>query len=157
MPNSPGSSTGSAPSRRMPDAAPVRIDWRPSRWMVRAQILLGMLAAVALLTCELPSTWGVPTALLALAYGALLAKREASKPARNLVITGAGASLDGQALHDLAVRWRGPLAFLQARDREGRRRRLSWWPDTLPAARRRELRLALAVQAAASTLPEMAP
>ena len=157
MPNSPGSSTGSAPSRRMPDVAPVRIGWRPSRWMVGAQLLLGMLAGVALLTCELPSRWGMPAAFLVLAYGALLAKREASKPVRNLVVTGAGASLDGQALHDLVVRWRGPLAFVQARDNEGRRLRLSWWPDTLPQMRRRELRLALAVQAAASSVPEMAP
>ena len=157
MPNSPGSSTGSAPSRRMPDATPVRIDWRPSRWMVGAQMLLGMLAAVALLTCELPYAWGVPAALLALGYGALLAKREASRPARHLVIAGTGASLDGQAVRDPLVRWRGPLAFFDARDGEGRRLRLSWWPDTLPPARRRELRLAMAVQAAASSVPEMAP
>lgn len=157
MPNSPGSSTGSVPSRRAPDASPVRIDWRPSRWMVGAQMLLGVLAAVALLTCELPHAWGVPAALLALGYGAFLAKREASRPARHLVVAAAGVSLDGRAVHDPVVRWRGPLAFLTARDSAGRRLRLSWWPDTLPPARRRELRLAMAVQAAASSVPEMAP
>lgn len=157
MPNSPGSSTGSVPFRRTPDAAPVRIDWRPSRWMVGVQVVMGLLAAFALLTCEIPYHWAVPMALMAMAYGALLARREASKPARQLVIAGTGTTLDGQAVHDPFVRWRGPLAFFEARDGEGRRLRLSWWPDTLPSARRRELRLAMAVQAAASSAPEMAP
>ena len=55
---------------------------------------------------------------------------------------GAGrALLDGVPLADAALAWRGPLAFLRWRDAAGRRGRLAWWPDTLPPAERRVLKL----------------
>ncbi|WP_231734445.1 hypothetical protein [Noviluteimonas gilva] len=40
------------------------------------------------------------------------------------------------------VHWRGTLAFLRARDAQGRTHRLAFWPDTLDARGRRALRLA---------------
>ncbi|MEE7566640.1 hypothetical protein HH297_09445, partial [Xanthomonas sp. Kuri4-3] len=54
------------------------------------------------------------------------------------------------------VEWRGPLAQLSWRD--GRRReRLLFWPDTLPPAQRRELRLAAGAHAISSRPRQMAP
>src|SRR3546814_14715060 len=52
------------------------------------------------------------------------------------------ASLDGQTLAAATLRWRGPLAFLRWRDAGGQGGWLVWWPDTLPAAARRVLRIA---------------
>jgi toxin CptA len=65
--------------------------------------------------------------------------------------------LDGQPLDKAEVQWRGPLAFLVWWDRQGRPQRLSWWPDTLPAASRRELRLAAGSLEAARGHRQMAP
>jgi toxin CptA len=56
----------------------------------------------------------------------------------------------------LRVRWRGPLAFLRWRDPDGRARRLVFWPDTLPAAARGELKLALQQREAAGGGASMA-
>jgi hypothetical protein len=53
------------------------------------------------------------------------------------------AMLDGRRLEFVQVQWRGPLAFLHARDVEGRTHRCAWWPDTLAAKDRRALRLAM--------------
>jgi toxin CptA len=67
------------------------------------------------------------------------------------------ATLDGQPIDNVRLQWRGPLAFLFWRDRQGRPQRLSWWPDTLPAASRRELRLAASCLEAARSHRQMAP
>lgn len=84
-----------------------------------------------------------PSALLAIGYGAFLAQREARKPPRQLVWPEAGpVTLDGDEINGITVHWRGSLAFLCWR-MDGRIHRLSWWPDTLAAGARRELRLAV--------------
>nr|WP_028919059.1 hypothetical protein [Pseudoxanthomonas suwonensis] len=149
----------------LPGSAPCRLEWRPSRWLLAALLLLTVLAPLAVLGSELPRPLAWPLALAAAARGLQLARREAGRAPRQLVLGPAprqpGApcldSLDGQPLEDCQVRWRGPLAFLDALDREGRRVRLAWWPDTLPAARRRELRLAMAARVVSSSTRPMAP
>jgi toxin CptA len=123
---------------------PCRIAWRPSRWAIGALILLAALAPFAVLQSEMPRPAAWPLAALAAAWGLHSAWREACKPARAFAFhpdTGT-ASLDGRPLALAEVQWRGPLAFLRWRDAAGQGGRLAWWPDTLPAAQRRELRLA---------------
>jgi toxin CptA len=121
--------------------------------------VLGALAAVALLICEMPRALAVPLAGLAFGHGLWLARRELRATVRRLVVphTQAPATLDGQDLLALEVHWRGPLATLAWRDPDGRRRRLHGWPDTLRPPARRELRLALAARGPLRTPPSMAP
>ncbi|MDQ3617279.1 MAG: hypothetical protein M3374_00895, partial [Pseudomonadota bacterium] len=54
------------------------------------------------------------------------------------------------------VHWRGPLAFARWRDSQGARQWLVWWPDTLPAGPRRELRLAVSTGASSRHVTSMA-
>jgi toxin CptA len=75
-----------------------------------------------------------------------------------IVVDGEGqATVDGQIVDGLRVDWRGPLAFVAWRDAEGRVVRRSLWPDTLSAARRRELRLAVRPGGDGQSPPSMAP
>ena len=60
------------------------------------------------------------------------------------------------AMASLHVRWRGPLAFLRRRDPDGRVQRLVFWPDTLPVAARRELKLAMQRRESAAGSTSMA-
>lgn len=138
----------------MPSSTPswnCRIDWRPSRWLVLALILLGLLAAASVLACALPWALKAPAAALALVEGLRLARREARRPAWRLSWPGgeAPARLDGSGgnrmLAEVRLVLRGPMAVLSGRDGAGRRQHLAWWPDTLPVPSRRQLRLAAAV------------
>ena len=64
---------------------------------------------------------------------------------------------EAERLRDLLPKTgRGPLAFLHWRDRHGHRHRASFWPDTLPAGMRRELKIAMQRREAASDRPSMA-
>ncbi|MGY0560811.1 MULTISPECIES: hypothetical protein [unclassified Luteimonas] len=92
-----------------------------------------------------------PLAVLALAYGLLSAVRHHAQPVHRFVFTGQDGPvlIDGVPVHEASVTWRGPLAFLRWNDGAGRTRRLAWWPDTLPAPLRRELRLAAPLRRAA--------
>ena len=140
-------------------SAPCRLDWRPSKLLAAALLALGLLAAGSVLAAELPDTAAWPIALAALAYGRWLAHRELKRPIRALLVPSgnAVALLDGVAMTGLEVHWRGPLAFLRWRDSHGRHRRRQFWPDTLPAHARRELRLALINHAPAPAAGSMAP
>jgi len=106
--------------------------------------LLGILAAFSVLASEMPRLAAWPLALSALAFGLWRAWRESRSPACEFFFPGNDlpAMLDGAPIESVEVQWRGSLAFVRWQGRDGRSRRLSWWPDTLPAARRRELRLA---------------
>lgn len=129
-------------------SAPFRCEWRPSRWQAGALLLLGLLAAAALLNCELDARPAWPAALLAAAWGAILAWQDARRPPRPLLVppSPAPATVDGIAVDALELLERGPLLVL--RWRTGKRRgQLLFWPDTLPRARRRELRLAVRARA----------
>lgn len=144
MPRSPRWSSASA-SSRLEDGASY-VAWRPSRWVIGALVLLAALAPFAVLASEMPRLAAWPLAACAAGWGGRAAWREARKPNRMLglrPVPGAdgGAALDGVPLVEAALSWRGPLAFLRWRDATGRRGRLSWWPDTLPPAQRRVLKL----------------
>ncbi|MDG2518184.1 hypothetical protein P7B03_10135 [Lysobacter soli] len=148
MPNSRSLSTPSAPCR---------LEWRPSRWLTLALLALGVLGALSVLASEMPPIFSIPLALLSTGRGALSAWFEASRRNRTLVIAADGrAMLDGAEVSDLRVQWRGAWAFARFRDAGGRSGRLAWWPDTLPARDRRELRLAIPVIEAAHSRPPMA-
>ena len=107
-------------------SARFRLEWRPSRWLVGALALIAVLAPFAVLQSELPRPWAWLLAADAAVWGLWLAWREARKPPRSLEWPLPGATLA----------WRGPLLFLRAPGL-----RLAWWPDTLDAATRRELRV----------------
>ena len=146
-------------SRRWSNAsAPCRLDWRPSRLLAGVLIALGMLGAVSVLMSALPASAAWLLAAASLIEGARLARRELASPPRTLLWPiGATPSLDREPMHDPQLHWRGPLAFLAWRDGSGRRRRLVWWPDTLDAAGRRELRLAAMGTPAVAADRSMAP
>jgi toxin CptA len=158
MPNSPHSSSASASFRPPTEAFEGRSDWKPSAVLRIALIALGLLAGLSLLASDLSPAFAWPAAFVATGWGAWLARRESRREPfdihwradGNLLV--AGERADAAELH-----WRGPLAFLSWRDAAGRRRRLAWWPDTLPAPRRRELRLAAAAADAARQRARMAP
>lgn len=126
-----------------------RIDWRPSRWLLAGLVALGLLASASLLMSALPRIPAVLSAFVALAWAGRLAWREAQRPPCALVLAGQGVPVqwlrgaEVESLHDPQLHLRGPLAVLRGRDRQGRRHSFSWWPDTLPVASRRQLRLLL--------------
>jgi len=149
MPNSHDWSSASASFRH---------DWKPSGILRGALIALGLLAGLSLLASDLPRIAAGPAALLAAAWGAWLAKREAGRVPVALAWRADGMLfVDGARAEAPELQWRGPLAFLAWRDPAGKRHRLAWWPDTLPAPRRRELRLAAAAAEAGRHRARMAP
>jgi len=151
MPRSTSSSNGSVSCR---------LEWRPSRLLAAALVLIGALAVPAVLASALPRAMAWGMAAVALGDAICMAWRELHRPRRWLVIpTGEGAvpTLDGEPLVRCLVRWRGPLAILAWRLRDGRRGRLVWWPDTLALAQRRELRLAAGCLGLAADAVAMAP
>ncbi|MFT4196413.1 MAG: hypothetical protein QM601_00630 [Pseudoxanthomonas sp.] len=141
-------------------SAPCRLEWRPSRWLAGALMALGLLAGVAVLACNLPAplAWLLAPALAI--HGGLSARRLLRAPPAVLVLAATRegvCTLDGVPLATLRVQWRGPLAFLTCTTRDGTRTRLAFWPDTLPAPARRELRLAAGGPAASPGAAGMAP
>ena len=140
-------------------SAPCRLELGPSRLLAVALIGLGLLAAGAVLLSEMPLPAALPLAVFALAHAAWLARRELRRGVSRIVVphSPVPATLDGADMAALEVHWRGPLATLAWRDRDGRRRRLHGWPDTLRRPARRELRLALAARGPAGASPSVAP
>jgi toxin CptA len=146
-------------SRRSSNAsAPCRFEWQPSRWLATALAGLGVLGACAVLASEVPRPVDWLTAIVALCWGLKQAQAEMARRPRQLVWAANGSlGIDGEVAAGPQLRWRGPIAFLHWHDGAGRRRVLSWWPDTLAAPQRRELRLAAARAVPAATRPSMAP
>ncbi len=148
-------------SRSSSSCATCRFEWKPSRWLLAALMLLPLLAALSLIASSLPRAIAWPLAAVVLALGAWRWRHEARQPLREILLKGvagdahdgAGAGgegsaslhveIDGVEVEGWQLHWRGPLAFASFR-LHGRREYLSWWPDTLPASQRRELRLAAA-------------
>jgi toxin CptA len=122
-----------------------------------ALLMLGVLAAAAVLACELPWLLSLPIAAIAVLYGAWLARRELRQATLEVVIPSGTATIDGLPVSDLQVHWRGSFAFLHWRDAAGRRQRRLGWPDNLGPAARRELRLAMATRVPAHTPRSVAP
>jgi toxin CptA len=149
MTNSPHSSNASASFGS---------DWKPSVVLRCALIALGLLGGLSLLASDLPRAFAWPAAWVAVGWGAWRAKRESCRQRVSVRWRADGALLVAGERTDAAeLRWRGPLAFLAWRDAKGIRHRLAWWPDTLPAPQRRELRLAAAAAEAARQRARMAP
>jgi toxin CptA len=122
-------------------------------------IAFGLLAGLSLLASDLSPAFAWPAAFAAAAWGGWLAHREWCRIPIRLAWRADGLLfVDGECVESAELHWRGPLAFLAwgAGDR-GRRKRLAWWPDTLPAATRRELRLAAVGAEAARHRVRMAP
>ena len=107
-------------------------------------ILLGILAAVAVMGSDAPSPIAVPFALLAALAGPAHAWAEARRPVVALYLPGGNGrpSVDGQPVRDVRVSRRGPVTLVGWRDTRGRWTFRSFWPDTLSRAARRELTLA---------------
>lgn len=127
-----------------------RTDWRPSTWLVGALCALAVLGAASAWASGLPVGWRTGLALLSLAWGSGLAWREARRPLACIVLGRHGAFLQAgqgrwEALAEPRLQVRGPLVQLRARRPDGRPLNLLWWPDTLPSAARRRLRLATRV------------
>lgn len=129
-------------------SSPCRLEWRPSRMLAGALLSLGLLAAMAFWWSDLVRPVAALAGLLAIAEGARLARRHLAMPTLEVEWSGPGrcAVLNfpdrAQVLDRVRVDFRGPLARLSGRDRSGRWQRWQWWPDTLPRAARRSLRLA---------------
>lgn len=140
-----------------PSSASFRLDWRPSAWLISGLPVLSALAALSVLLSGLPSALIWPSAILALAYGAVLSRREALKAPVALELDAQSVLLDDDPVEQFRVFWRGPLAFARFRDADGRLQRLVWWPDTLDPATRRELRLALPREPTARGRRSVAP
>ena len=135
-----------------------QLEWRPSRALGATLRVLGVLAAASIMASDLPSAGAWPLALAALAYGEWHARGYRGQPSRRLWwVAGRTPEIDGAPLQDARLHWRGPLAFLQGRDDDGRWLRLAWWPDTLSAASRRELRLVASVPVDRAATRSMAP
>jgi toxin CptA len=120
---------------------------------------LGLLAGCSVLASEMPRAMAWPIALAAAGYGGWLARREHRRLPRQLLwpVSDLPVTLDGEPLRSVQLQWRGPLVFLRWRTGGGRGGQLSWWPDTLPAIQRRELRLAVQRRPPAQPTATMAP
>lgn len=136
---------------------PLRLEWRPSRLERAALHGLGVLAAFCGVASGLPRpvAWLLVPVIVLHAHRA--ARRSARRPSLGLLFPARGlATCDGRTMKQLRPHWRGPWLFLHWRD-GNTIRRLAFWPDTLPAAQRRELRLALMHGEAAPSPEAVAP
>lgn len=142
-----------------PISAPCQLEWRPSRGLVCALSVLSALALWAILRSGLP--WWLAAVLSA--YALLAVGRSLRvllrSPVRQVVVpwSETPASVDGEQVQRLQVAWRGPIAVVSWARLDARRERLHFWPDTLPAVQRRELRLAAQAHAISSGRPQVAP
>lgn len=130
--------------------------------MTAALTLLGVLAALSILLSDAPRIVAWPGAVIAMGWGAWLARSETRKPVLDIVIRPAErgampvATVDGRTCQVLRLRWRGPVAFLDLEDADCTRR-IVLGPEVLTAPVRRELRLIVPRGAAASARPSVAP
>ncbi|MDQ3204985.1 MAG: hypothetical protein M3Q40_00400 [Pseudomonadota bacterium] len=113
--------------------------------------VLGSLSCVAVAASDLPASLKWTLALCALAWAGACVRSGLAHPPRTLVLAGGAGrcTVDEEEVSGLRVCWRGPLVFVHWRDVGRSRRSLVWWPDTLTAAERRELRLAAPLDARA--------
>ncbi|MCC8535619.1 protein YgfX [Xanthomonas axonopodis pv. poinsettiicola] len=150
MPTTPHSS---------PISAPCRLEWRPSRGLACALGAMALLAQCAVWRSGAPMWVALLLSACAVVLGTRSLRQLLRSPPRQLVVpwSDAAASVDGERVEDLQVSWRGPIAVVSWQGRGQRRGRLLFWPDTLPAAQRRELRLAAQAHAISSRALQVAP
>jgi len=122
--------------------------------------VLGVAAAIALMSCALAWSWAIPAGIAVLAHSLWRACKGLRQPPRQLLVGGMPASstlsVDGQVLTGVELLQRGPLLMLRWRQ-AGRSDSLLFWPDTLSAAQRRELRLAMRAHAVSRKEAMVAP
>ena len=87
MPNCRSSSPGSAPCR-------LELQWRPSRWLLAALLILSLLAPLSVLGSELPRALAWPLALGAAGAGLAAAWREAGRAPRHLRLAATAPGAD---------------------------------------------------------------
>jgi toxin CptA len=140
-------------------SASCRLEWRPSRWIGAVVWILGLLGVVSLSGSALPTWAGAGLSVLVLGYAGWSARRYLRQPVRTLVIPGGMLvpMLDGVPLSRFSLHWRGPLAFAAWQDVQGAGGHLVWWPDTLSARQRRELRLAADQVGVSAVVAAVAP
>ncbi|MBS0194875.1 MAG: hypothetical protein JSR34_11610 [Proteobacteria bacterium] len=127
-----------------------RLAWRRSTWMLAALGFLTVLACAALWWSGLPASGRSIGCVAVVAYAAWLLVREARRPPVDLTWAGGDAPWQmtcedrTRELRHVGANLRGGLVVLTLVDTvTGRCERFVWWPDTLDAADRRTLRLAL--------------
>ncbi|UOS97447.1 hypothetical protein LZZ50_12900 [Xanthomonas arboricola] len=142
-----------------PIFAPCRLEWRPSRGLACALGVLSALALGALWRSGVPPWLAMLLSVHAVLTGGRSLRLLLRSPAREVIVpwSETPASVDGVQVQGLQVAWRGPIAVVAWTGLDARRRRLLFWPDTLPAAQRRELRLAAQAHAISSRRPQVAP
>ncbi len=140
------------------DATRITLQWRPSRGLTFALWSLVALAPWAVLGSGLPRVLAWPLALGSALWAAREARRYARQAPMAFVLPGGAGppTCDGRPIREVRVHWRGPLARLEWMDPGGGRTRCLWWPDSLPAPARRELRLAMMQREAAPDRGSMA-
>lgn len=124
-------------------SASCRLEWRPSRLIAHWLAALAVLAPICLLASAMPRGLAWPLALVVCVFA--LRERRAYrklKPLHLHVRAEGPLQVEGAAHARWRLRWRGPFAFIEWKDEAGRRQALAFWPDTLDAATRRELKLA---------------
>jgi toxin CptA len=141
-----------------PDASVVRLQWRPSRGLTLALWMLAALVPLSVLASGVPRVLTWPLALGSALWAALEARRYARQAPMSFVLPGGAGppTCDGCPILEARVHWRGPIARLEWRGPDGGHERCLWWPDTLQAPARRELRLALMQRESASDRGSMA-
>ncbi|HYG04983.1 MAG TPA: hypothetical protein VD865_01065 [Stenotrophomonas sp.] len=125
-------------------SSPCRLEWRPSRWVPGALGTAAVLGNFSLQWSALPQGLAAVAGALLGLIALLQAWAWMRQPPRHLIVPWGQvpASVDGLPVATLQVQWRGPLAWVSWRRGPRRRTCLLFCPDTLPPARRRELRLA---------------
>ncbi|MGH8054339.1 MAG: hypothetical protein ACREP4_10510 [Stenotrophomonas sp.] len=126
--------------------------------MIAAISLLGLLGAIAALNCDLGPHQAWPLAVTSVVWAGVLVRKEWRRPLQRLLIPQppSPARLDDLPLEALELLERGPLLILRWRTAKARGV-LLFWPDSLPRARRRELRLAVRAHAVSRNAETVAP
>ncbi|AXI82866.1 hypothetical protein FUT69_08840 [Xylella taiwanensis] len=124
-----------------------------------ALFALTLLACIALVRCDVGTTLRWIGIFLVACGGAWELRCVACQPCCALLIPDGNvpALVDGMLVVDLRVSWYGPLVTVSWCVPDSRRMRLLFWPDILPAAMRRELRLVMRARQLPSQIPSMAP
>ncbi len=133
-------------------SATCRLEWRRSRWLPVALCVLAAAAVASLWLSKLPLIACVAGSVVVCGYIGWLLLRELHRS--ECVLTWQGSDADWQvesdggteSLRQVDASFRGGLVVLTLAEANGKRRRYAWWPDTLDACGRRDLRLAMQVK-----------
>jgi toxin CptA len=134
----------------MKSATAIAFDYRPSRWLFAAVILMAVLAFAAIALSGMPSRSGIFVAILAAACAGLALGRRLRPLVRRAVWQQAGhwrvTDADGREFTAELTRGvaRGAWVVLSLRRSDGKNSALILGPDNCRADTRRQLRVRLA-------------